>query len=592
MPVTKPLVDFALYDPAIKNDSTPTVSNIQDFAKVEDLEIASDAQLFASYEPDFWVLNGTYKLLPTDDTNVHVGWISTEQSEADTDFATAPVLTINFSVVHDTDGLTLIFSEIINEWADSITVAFYNSSFTLIRTDNYTPTAYEFYTNQAVSAFKRIIITFNSWNTAFRFLRLQSVDYGKLLHFTNEQIQVCRVVEEIDPLCITLPVSTMELTLFSTEADFDITDPTGDYFLLQYRQPLNVYVSVDDNKVFIGTFYLNTWENPSETQIRFLCVDFIGLMERISYYGDFYHPTLNLATNKDADEALNDLGTAAGFTYAADASLGIASVDMYGWIPITNAREALQSICFAMGAYATCVRSGIIQIHASVLASSLATFDYTYTNSEIGIKPNLILLPLVTGVEITAHNYALRDARNYTTGYDLMLYDQDVVVGFVTIENPAPIRLYDQSGSGSLNPTTATITIGTSTIRKNYGIWHVTVAGHFRLDGMSYNDNTKLHSEYTAGLPDGTIPNVIRVSDETLVADYSASTVLALVYDYYQQRYQIKAKFFAPPFTVGDSILMDTQNSKQLAGIVERMEIDLANGFVATATIRGVIYTP
>lgn len=587
MSVTKPLVDFALYDPAIKIDSTPSASDIQDFAKVEDLEIASDAQLYASFEPDFWLLNGNYKLLPVNDTNVHVGWMSTEQSEADTDFAVAPVLTINFSVVHDTDGLTLIFSEIINEWADDITVAFYDSSFALIRTDNYTPTAYEFYTNQAVSAFKRIIITFNSWNKTFRYLRLQSIDYGKLLHFANEQIQDCRVVEEINPLSLTLPIGTMELTLLSTETGFDITDPAGNYFLLQYRQSLNVYESVDGNKVFIGTYYLDTWNNPSDTQIRFECVDILGILDKVQDLGNMYHLSMANSWNRKADILIDDMAdgggaswSEGGFEYTIDLALNADGFQVYGHVPITNFRQSLKLIALAMGGYIVCARSGKVNFKKTILASDLSTFDYTLTKADIGINALLSLLPLVTGVEITSHDYAVRPNPDYVP---VIFFDEDIGTGVTTILFSSPVYSFGTYAGSSITAT--------YNGNANFFSANVSVAGHLNLIASEFVDGQKTVSQYDGSLPVGTPDNIIEI-DATLISSHNVDDVLALAYNYYQQRYQIKAKFFAPQFTVGDSVLVDTQNNKQLAGIVERMEIDLANGFVAIATIRGVIYTP
>ena len=104
-----------------------------------------------------------------------------------------------------------------------------------------------------------------------------------------------------------------------------------------------------------------------------------------------------------------------------------------------------------------------------------------------------------------------------------------------------------------------------------------------------YVEGKKLHTQYTAGLPAGTAPNIVKIENETLVAIYNATTVLTLLYNYYQQRYSQKVKLFATSMAIGDSVYMDTQSGKHLAGIVERMEIDLANGFVSTCEVVGVV---
>jgi len=102
-------------------------------------------------------------------------------------------------------------------------------------------------------------------------------------------------------------------------------------------------------------------------------------------------------------------------------------------------------------------------------------------------------------------------------------------------------------------------------------------------------DGKKLVTEYTAGLPAGTVPNIIRVEDEKLVSSFNSADVLALVYDYYQQRYLQKTKLFASLAAPGDSVYMNTQSSMHLKGIIERMETDLAKGFVSVCDVIGVV---
>jgi len=71
----------------------------------------------------------------------------------------------------------------------------------------------------------------------------------------------------------------------------------------------------------------------------------------------------------------------------------------------------------------------------------------------------------------------------------------------------------------------------------------------------------------------------------------NVSAVVNRVYDYYQQRYLQKAKLYGAGLlpVVGSSVLIDTLQSKQIGGIVERMVIDLSGGFTAQAEVLGVV---
>jgi hypothetical protein len=48
-------------------------------------------------------------------------------------------------------------------------------------------------------------------------------------------------------------------------------------------------------------------------------------------------------------------------------------------------------------------------------------------------------------------------------------------------------------------------------------------------------------------------------------------------------------KLYIPEVTVGDSVLIDTYNSRQMGAIVEKMTLDLAKGFTAEVEATGVI---
>jgi len=403
---TSPLVDFSIYDPNIKLDSTPSASSIQSFSKIEDLEIPNSVQIYATYENDFWLLDGHYKLMPVDTTNVHVGWTSAAQSNSSGVFSVAPVLTINFDDIHTSEGLGLTFSQYTNDWADDINVKYYDDIDVLIEDDNYTPSSYDFFIAQNVADWKKIVITFNSTNKNYRYLRLERIDYGEVVHFTGADIKSCVVVDEIEPIGITLPIGTLDLTLFSSDATFNIIDPTGDFFQLQSRQPLDVYELIDNNKIYMGQFFLESWENSSDTEITFKAIDLIGVLDSIPYLGCIKGIGEILAGDMIA-EILDPLS----IPYVLDPY--ILTFGVRGWIPICTVREAIQQVAFCItnisavvSVVPTCSRSARINFNVIPLASNLSVFDFEITKAEKGGQSSLTLLPLVTGVEITSHEFS------------------------------------------------------------------------------------------------------------------------------------------------------------------------------------------
>jgi hypothetical protein len=286
----------------------------------------------------------------------------------------------------------------------------------------------------------------------------------------------------------------------------------------------------------------------------------IGVLDTIPYMGGIW---LTATTVGALILAMFD---AISTPYDLDPELD--SVEIKGWIPVCSYREALQQIAFAAGAYVTCSRSGIVRIYKTVLASELSSYDVAITKADKGSEQSLTLKTLVTGVEITAHNYV----SNSTSAE---LYNGTLAAGVHTITFNAPIH--------NLSITGGTIT----TSAANYAILNVAVGGTVVLTGQGYTDTAQVHGVYNGTLDSTVKPNILSVTDATLVNRDNMTAVAQRVYDYYQQRYTQKVKLYKSTAQVGYSAIVDTLYNRQMAGIVEKMAVDLTGGYVMQAEITG-----
>jgi hypothetical protein len=580
MTKTSPLVDFSLYDTAIKQDSDPSVADIQPFSKVADLEMPGDVQVYGSFEPDMWVLNGRYKLMPTVTTNVHVGLMSLSMSNVSGVFAVPVVLTVNFSEDQSTDGLTLKFSQYTGDWSDNLDIAYYDSSNALIQTDNYAPTTYELWTNEPAVGFRKIVITFNGTNKPYRYLRLLSIDYGQVFHFTAANIKSCVVTEEIDPISVTMPIGTLELEVFSEDADFSIINPAGVYASFAEGQPLDVYEQIDNDVIYIGHFFLKEWENKTETITHFSAVDAVGIIDGIPFLGYLGHLDSEQWTVGFLLSAIFGglyYRTEGGVDIAYEIESGLESVVINGHIPCGSCRQVLQRVALTIGAYISCSRSSKIIVKQMELASELVTFDYTVTSAEKGLTNPISLALPVNGVELTYHNYLL------SINDDYELYKNDHTAGTFLI------RTTNSSGLGtSLHPGDIT----GATFVQQWGLFNIISVpspGTVTIVGYTFEDAQEVYKVYDLSLPVNKRKNIVVITDVNTVTPSNASTIAQRIYDYYQQRYIINYKTFAPRYSVGDSALVDTLYNRQIGGIVERMKMDLVAGFACEVKVRGVV---
>jgi hypothetical protein len=563
MPHTSTRVSFGLYALELKQDSSPaTTTPLQPFAKVQDLRTDNtSSRPYASFEPDFWLLDGGYKFLPADPVSVHVGLMSLEMSDGAGVFADPPVLTVSFQQVHTADGLTLHFSSYTGDWASSVAVAYYDAAEALIREDTYAVGSTEFSTGQAVADFKKIVITFHATNRPYRYLRLAGIDYGELISFEGASIKAASVIEETDPLSAELRVNALDLTIFSQDAQFSIINPEGHYAALQERQPLAVYEVVDNQSVYIGTFYLDEWENQSDTVSLFHAVDMLGVLDRQPYRGGIW-----TGAGIAVEDLLEVVLGSVYVPYELDAAL--VGTEVTGWLPAGSVREALQQLAFAVGASVSCSRSGSIKIYKTKIAAD-EPGEVTITRSQIGQGSPLALRSQVTGVEVTAHNYVAGTE-------DVELYDDILAAGTHEIVFSEPAH--------SLSAIGATITESGA----NYAILEVSTLGAVVLSGKRYIDTTAVTRITTPGLTAGVRPNVLKITDAYLVSNANVAAVAGRVHAYFQQRYRQRMRLFAPTAEVGQVAVIDTLYQKQIRGVIEKISIDLAGGFVAEAEVVGV----
>lgn len=572
---TSCIVSFGKNALAIKDDAAFTLADadLQPFSDLDDLKTRNN-ETYATYEPDYWLLDGKYKFLPS--SGAHVGLMTQDMSDASGAFAGPPFLEILFDEDHSTDKLTLYFSQHSDDYASEITVTFRDSGNFILHSDTYFPNSAQFEVNETVVDFRKIEIALDVSNKAFRYARLTGIDFDELITFTGSEVQAARVVEQINPISLELPFNELELTLFSSEGDFSIVDPAGFYANLQFREPLEVHEQVDNDLLFIGRFYLDKWESKSENIADFQASDAIAFLDKLNFLGD-----LDLSGSLDSQDHFAALFEDTNIDYELDASL--SGVDIKGWFPFVPRREILQHMGFRLGAYITCARSNKVRILPSVLADDANPILHTISRAQKGINSPVELRPLVTGVDVLEHIYTHDNAAGPNVGR--VFFDGNISVGEHIIFFDVLCQTKDITGTASI--TIISGYTGTSLFNNNFLRFDCTVAGTLKIEYSSgFIHTTNAHS---VTHPSDATPNVIRIERAYLITADSVEDALDRVDAYYQQRYIQKTRLFATRIKPGDKVLIDTQKNKQIVGIVERMETDLAGGFISDVEIVGVI---
>lgn len=546
-------ISYGLFDVTAKLDSTPACSDKQIFVNTDQLK-QTDLAIgkYGTCEPNNFVLDGSMLLFPDTPANENFGLWSLQMSDANGNFATPIVLTINFTQNHSSLGLTMRFFEATDDFCNSMNIKYYDSSNALLLNKDYLPDKGLYFADGQVENYRKIVITFNSTNYPYRYLKLSEIKYGALKTFDKDSIISAQILEEVDPTSAELSINTLDFSIYTS--DFQILDPQGIYTLLQKKQAVEVAEYVDGTKEEMGTFYLDVPESDSNNTTNMSCLDAIGIMDQTNFKGGIY-------TAKSVTTLVSEIMASAGFSYELDSSY--ANVTLSGWIPISSHREALQQVAIAIGAIVDCSRSGKVKLYPAA-----STSTHSISQGQKIDDHKVTQKSLVTGVEVTAHTYI-------AGAESTELYNQSLMAGTYEITFGKPHH--------TLSCTGGTITESNA----NYAKITVASAGTAVLTGKPYNDNTVKVGVYTPELPAGEKTNVLQVTDAYLISSGNAAAVAQRIYNYYQMRYQGDGRIILSDEEVGNMATMVSLSSKSIKGLIESMDIDLTGGNLAKIKITG-----
>lgn len=557
---TRPRISFGLYMVETKLDATITTpSALQPFSDVGNLK-TDNVMIYPyiTYEPDYWLLDGSYRFVHTNHALVRVGLMSAEMSDSNGLFATPPELHIDFSRLHNTDGIGLRFSLNTGDYASEIEVSYFQDTWLLFSRLFY-PDSVEFSADETIEGFDRIVIRFIATNRPHRYLRVQGIDFGKLITFDADSIQSAEVVEELSMLSSEVRINTLSLTLYSEDEQFSILNPAGYYLALKERQPIAVYTHVNESISFIGQYFLSTWDNVTENVIRLECIDLLGIMDTTPCRGGMYQ-------GETVGTVIEALLGGANIPYELDTQL--QDIPLHGWIPAGTLRDALQQIAFAVGAYVDCSRAWSVKIYQARLASD-ALADSLIRQNHQGIERKIIMNPLVTQTVITSHNF---------------IATQEEHELFKGILSPGRHQVIFTEPAHGISAVSAVIVESGA----NHCVLDVVTVGEVVVSGKRFIDFPQLHIVDTPGLSTSVKPKVIEVKEAYLVRPAIGDQVAQRVHQYYQQRYTQKFKLFAPQIQLGQVVDFDTLYGRKLRAGIEKMKLNLSGGFIADIEATGV----
>lgn len=480
-----------------KENFVPTTTDKADFANLSNLMQESTSFVNYGNPCDLYsvALDGNTVGIPQDTESANIGWWSQQISGANGVFANPIILTLSASDSHyNSSGISLTFDTYNNVYSTSINVKWYDNA-TLLADSDFSPDSAFYFCSKKVEGYNKIVIQFNSINMPFNRLKVRAIDYGMKITFYGDELKSAKIIQEIDPLSSQISINT---------CDFEICSKRQIEYSFQERQSVEVYF----NDKLRSTSFIKTAKRKSQSEWSVQAEDYIGIMSNSVFYGDVY-------SNKNAVELIKEIFNAANVPYHIS---DLSSETVNGYIPYTNCREALMQVAFAVGAVVDTSNSDVVNVFKlSGKISQEIPLDRIFQGQTFDEESK------ITAVEVTSHKYE----------------PSDKVVEAYTNKDGGNIDHVFVKFSQPLHSLTITngsiVESGT-----NYAI--INANNGCKLTGKSYEHTQTVLKKENPVLTITDMPNVISVSNATLVSADNVANILEKCYNYYEQNDMVNLK--------------------------------------------------
>lgn len=345
-------VAFEISDPSAQDDATVSVLTFQAYLFSRSSQIINGIRdmsyKYATFEPDYFLLDGSMHIPPqsTQGTN-EIGYWSGEICDSAGVFSAQPQVTINFTIPHNSIGLSIAFDTMNNEYPTDFTINVKSLANALIHSEVVTGNTSPIYTLEyTLQNYGKIEIIIAKWAKGNRRARITEIDFGLIKEYEGTELINLHVVEEMDLVGSTVPSNEIKFTLDNQERLFNILNPEGIFQFIMPKQNISAYMGVkigegetDYEFVSIGKYYLTEWQtDEGALTTTFTARDIFDTLETIEYN------TLTPSTTL-YDLAVDILTKANVENYFVDTNLDAITTN--GFSAAISSRVALQNVSIA-----------------------------------------------------------------------------------------------------------------------------------------------------------------------------------------------------------------------------------------------------
>lgn len=537
----------ALADASVTTDDNQGIGSIELFAE------QTEQKSYGTFELNQFVLDGSKSVLTENPKDI--AFWNDALSKEDCTFETDPKITVTFQEQHTSAAITLYFED---DPPAELKITWYTISGTKLITETFYPDSLIYVCNTQVQNYGKIEIEFVRTSFPQRYIKLQYILYGKYIVWDKDMIQTAKVQEDIDLTSASLSINEADISIVDINDDFDAENENGAWKSVQKTQEVTLSEFKNGNMIPMGAFFINDF-SFSKNIAKFKLVDVVGLLDKYTFYeGQIYN-------NVRAEVILNAIFATAGIKkYTIDEEVG--NILLSGYLAIQTCRKALQQVCFACGAVADDSRSDKIKVYKPdrYVKSTVGTDRKFNGNTKVSLEK------YISGVNIEMKNYALEEKTSD-------IYKKTLPAGDTKITFSSPYL-----------PSSITASAGTlKEVKTNYLIINMPTAGQCQITGIKYANTTFSYEKSVDKIEAGETENIKKYSGCTIYNADILPDIAAYLLDYHALRKKVGMKYLVDLEQVGNWANINSIGGKTSTTLIESQTLDLAGGFIATATCRG-----
>lgn len=539
-------ISYGQIDPSAKINSIPSSTDKQPWVNIDDLKLDNlEVKNIQTCEHNQGILDGTQEHLPNNPQNYHWCYWSLSMSDGNGNFDPFNYPTINIEFrfpLTRAFGTTLLFYPHSDDYANKVRFTWSNSSNAVIHSEIFEFTSIIGVVGKGFVGTKYIKMEFMSTNIRNRFVKLARINYGVGRIFADRNIKSVNITESIDVISEQLTINTANFQIVTDDPEFSLI--SGNDMLM-----INQQFNIDRDGKSFGTYFLRfPWKdvyNDGHT-FNFQAVDPIGAMDKYKFWGDIY---VNIPITTLISQIFAVCFPTQLIDYEIDPYFDGRTVS--GLIPISTCRQALQQVCFAIGAIADDSRRDYVWIYPpDKIINTVIPHNNLYMPSETSSTDYW------SGVDVTAHEYVpsdevveahngIRQAGRHTIEFSEPLYNLSFE-GCTRIESTATHAIVDV-------PTTGTVIIS----------------------GNRYIVNRPIYS-VRGDIQANEIESVKRIENCTLTHPSVAQQIAQNTYDYLAQRIQYTGDVRLVDREVGEMVRIPLEDER-----INRYQLDSTINYLA-----------